>query len=78
MNVLLAVDDGLTNGNYNWADVFFIAATILAVLAAVIHAVGVPAPRDDVAGRPVYHYHHHSFTLLALAVACIAFGWFLL
>jgi len=63
---LLAVDDGIWQGNVNLADVFFLFATILAVLAAIAYAVvSVPAAR----WAPV---------LLSLAVGCGMFAWLVL
>jgi hypothetical protein len=66
MSMLLAVDDGLANANYNWADIFFIIGAILAVLSALATTPVAAA---------VSKYAH---ILLALAVACISFALFLL
>ena len=61
MSILLAVDDGLTNANYDMADVFFLIAAALAVLSGLAYATGNvgtvttdndPAPR----ARPT-NYH---------------------
>lgn len=74
--ILMAVDDGLTNANYNWADVFFLVAAALALLAAVA-AYGPPA--TPTADGPRFHgWHHWAPALLSLAVACTAFAFFLL
>lgn len=65
---MLAVDDGLANGNLDVADVLFLIATIVAVIAAVLAVRPVAGgPR----GVP-------SSAFGWLAVALLAFGWFLL
>jgi hypothetical protein len=75
--LLLAVDDGWTNANYNWADLFFIVATGLAVLAAIGYLTTThPAPAADHPRR--YTLAHYAAGLLALAVACVALALFLL
>jgi hypothetical protein len=66
VNTLIAVDDGLSSGNLNWADIFFLLGTILAVLGALAHSP---------LGEAVTKY---AWVLLSLAVAFIAFGLFLL
>jgi len=75
MSALLAVDDGLTNGNFNWADVFFLVGTIFAALAALAYVMGVTVTADP--ARPV-RYHAWAPALVAFAVAFTAFGLFLL
>jgi hypothetical protein len=62
---MFAVDDGLINGNLNFADILFLVAAILAVLAAVLYTQGANVIR----WAPV---------LLSLAVAGLSFGWFVL
>ena len=76
----MAVDDGLTNANYNMADVFFIVAIALAVLSGLAYATGnVGTVSDDPgAGRPYARFHAWAAALLAFAVAAVAFAWFLL
>ena len=83
MSILLAVDDGLTNANYDMSDVFMLIATALAVLAGLAYATGNvgtvttdndPAPRV----RPYGRFHAWAAALLAFAVAAFAFGFFLL
>ena len=78
-HLLLAVDDGWTNANYNWADLFFIVATALALLAAFGYLTPV---RTTTTVDDGHHVHrglgHWAAGLLALAVACIAFSLFLL
>jgi hypothetical protein len=64
---MLAVDDGLANGNLDVADVLFLIATIIAVIAAVLSM----RPAAGTRGVP-------SSALGWLAVALLAFGWFLL
>ena len=73
--LLLAVDDGIANANFNWADVFFLVATILAVIAAVAYASGVRPVGDNTVR---VGWHAYAAALLALAVAGIAFALFLL
>jgi len=58
---LIAVDDGLTSGNLNAADIFFLIAVILAVVSALIG--WRPAPESRWAGP-----------LLSLAIAFAALG----
>ena len=70
--LLLAVDDGLTNANFNWADIMFLLGTIFAVLGALSYA---PVPQTD---PPRRSYGHWGPVLVALAVGFIAFGLFLL
>lgn len=41
MSILLAVNDGLANNNWNEADVCFLVGLILGALAAVAYAAGV-------------------------------------
>ena len=76
---LLAIDDGLTNGNYNWADVFFLIATVFATLAGIAYLTG-PAVIPDTSTPPsrYYRFGHWAAALVAIAVACTAFALFLL
>ena len=83
MSALLAVDDGITNANYDMADVFFLIGTALAVLSGLAYATGFvattstdadPAPRVN----PYARYHQWAPALLAFAVAAAAFAFFLL
>jgi uncharacterized membrane protein len=63
---MFAVDDGLVNGNLDAADIFFLVAVILAVVAAIAYGVvHVQAARL----APV---------LLSLAVASVALAWLVL
>ena len=73
MHTLLAVDDGLTNANYDAADWAFLVGLILAGLAAVAYAV--PAKTTD---PPRYAYARWAPALVAAAVALVAFGLLLL
>jgi hypothetical protein len=77
MNTLLAVDDGWTNANYNWADLFFVVATALALLAAFgyLTPVRTTATTETGVHRGLAHW---AAGLLALAVAAVAFALFLL
>jgi len=74
-SILLAVDDGIANANYNWADVFFLVATVLALFAAAAFATGV-RPAGNPPARVGWHAYAHA--ILAVAVAGIAFALFLL
>lgn len=73
--ILMAVDDGIVTANYNLADLFFLVATVLALIAAV--AAYGPGPATTDAPR-LHGWHHWTPALLALAVACTAFALFLL
>jgi len=82
-SILLAIDDGLTNANYDMADVFFLIAVGLAVLSGLAYATGNvgtvttdndPAPRT----HPYARFHAWAAALLAFAVGAVAFGFFLL
>ena len=64
---ILAVDDGIWQGNLNLADAFFLIATILAVLAAILYSL--TPPRPAIRWAPV---------ALSLAVGCAAFSWLVL
>lgn len=62
---MLALDDGLTTGNFNAADIFWLIGAILGLISAICYAVvSPPAAR----WAPV---------ALALAVGFVAFGLFL-
>ena len=80
MNTLFAVDDGLTNANYDMSDVFMLIGTALAVLAGLAYATGFVATTstDTNAPRPYARYHQWAPALLAFAVAAVAFAYFLL
>ena len=47
MTTLLAVDDGIANGNLNWADVFFLVGAIFGALAGLAYALGITATVDN-------------------------------
>jgi hypothetical protein len=81
--ILLAIDDGWTAANYNWADTFFIVGAVIALIAAFIYFAGVPTTRTanpDPPPHSGYHVRWHGWApgLLALAVASVAFALFLL
>lgn len=80
--VMLAIDDGLTNANYNMADVMFLLGMALAIIAGLGYAAGVgtiarrddtPAdgvPRTTATGAPSrygWHYHLHQWAAALLA-----------
>jgi hypothetical protein len=77
-HLLLAVDDGWTNANYNWADLFFVVAAALALLAAFGYLTPVRTTADTNPPHRVHGLAHLAAGLLALAVACTAFALFLL
>ena len=53
MNTLLAVDDGIAQANYDWADGFFLGALVLAALAGLAYATGYVGTVDDRRQPPV-------------------------
>jgi hypothetical protein len=63
---ITAIDDGIVNSEFNWADIWFLVGVILGVLAAVLHH-----PKAGVASA-------FSGVLLALAVASVSLGLLLL
>jgi hypothetical protein len=63
---MIAVDDGLTSGNLNFADVMFLIGAIVAVLAAIFYGLVQP---------PVSRW---APVMLSLAVGFVAFGFFVL
>lgn len=62
---MIAVDDGLTAGHQDFADVLFLIGFVLALLASLCAALTSPAARWS----PVLGW---------LAVAAIAIAWFML
>lgn len=62
---MIAVDTGIASGHLTAADIFFIIAVALAVIAAVLELRPPAKPSAPTA-------------LAWLAVACVAFGLFLL
>ena len=78
--MLLAVDDGMVNGNFDLADALFLVATILAVVAAILYALRT---KPDAHTTVDHNNHVHAVHVSVwapvvgwLAVACLAFGWF--
>lgn len=67
---MFAVDDGIWSGNLNAADVFFLIASILALVAAVL-----AFPRRGADAAPVSAY---SPFIGWLAIACVAFAFLIL
>jgi hypothetical protein len=61
---MIAVDDGITNGNLNWADVLFLIAAILFFVEALLRASAKPEPTRGV--------------LVPLGLTLIAIAWLLL
>lgn len=61
---LLAADDGIWAGKYNAADVFFLIAAIVFVIAFVVRLMLRPVPIDSV--------------MVAAGLACVALGLLLL
>jgi len=64
---VIAVDDGIVNGNITAADLFFLLALILAVIAAAL-----AFPRTNPPAR------NYSPFVGWLAVGSLALGWFVL
>lgn len=64
---MLGVDDGIVNGNLDVADLFFLVAVILGVIAAVLSFPRTTPPAKSYAATAGW-----------LAVACLGFGWFVL
>lgn len=78
-SILMAVDDGITNANYNWADVFFLIGTIVAALSAIAYFLGITGTVETgTPARPYARYHQWAPALLAFGVGCVAFALFLL
>ena len=59
---MLAADDGIFQGNFNLADIAFLVALILFIIAFVIR---LQARAIDAA-------------IIAAGLACVAFGWLVL
>ena len=59
---MFAVDDGIFQGNFNLADIAFLVALILFIIAFVIR---LQARAIDAA-------------IIAAGLACVAFGWLVL
>jgi hypothetical protein len=75
--LLLAVDDGIAQANYDWADGFFLLAVVLAALAGLAYITGHPVAGTNEPGRYA-RYSHWAAALVAFAVAATAFALFLL
>ena len=71
MNHLIAVDDGIAAGNYNAADICFLIAVIIFILAALITAAPSLNRPDGGPGR-------YGTPLVYLGSACVALGLLLL
>lgn len=70
MYSLLAVDDGIWQGNFDFADILFIVATVLFIAAAVLDFTRHTRTVDDA------HAHHphvvYTIPLIALGLAFTA------
>jgi hypothetical protein len=62
--LLLAADDGIWTGKLTLADVFFLIATIVFIIAFVVRLMVRPVPVD--------------MLLVAAGLACVALGWLVL
>lgn len=72
---MIAVDDGLVNGNLNLADVFFLVGAILLALAAILYLMAHrPVPANGTA-RPAIWWHGF---LVPAGLCLYGFGWFVL
>jgi len=67
MTAFLAADDGIWQGNFDLADLFFLIATVLAVLATILYTRWTEP--NHTRWAPVS---------LSAAVACASFGWLVL
>jgi hypothetical protein len=63
---MFAIDDGITSGNLNAADVFFLIATIVAVAAGFLFGATAPT------------LHRWGSVALSLGLALVALGLLLL
>ncbi len=68
---MLAIDDGLVNGNLTAADFFFLVALILGFVAAILAAMG--ASPKTTSRAPLY-----ASAVGWAAVGCLGLGWLLL
>jgi hypothetical protein len=64
LSLLLAADDGVINGNLNFADIMFLAAVIIFIIGAVLAAMIKPVALWTV--------------LLFAGLACVSLGWLVL
>jgi len=64
MSSLLAVDDGIINGNFDFADILFAVAFITFLIAFIVRVLLRPIPLAE--------------TLIAAGLACVALGWLVL
>jgi hypothetical protein len=70
MSLLFAVDDGIAQGNLNWADIFFLVGAIMAVLGGILAYASMPSTTPPVARWPT--------PLAYVGLGLIGFGLFLL
>ena len=66
MNTIFAVDDGLTNGNFNAADIVLLIAAALAVLGAIFAYASTAPPTPPIARWAT------PFAYLAIGVTAFA------
>lgn len=69
---MFAVDDGISSGNLNAADIFFLLGVIFGFIAALLTAAAA-TPRTPASRVPSY-----ASVFGWAAVGCIAFGFLLL
>jgi len=72
MTALLAVDDGIWQGNFDLADILFIAAAIVFAIAAVLDFTRHTHTAN---GDHVHHARVYTLPLIALGLAFVALGW---
>jgi hypothetical protein len=68
MIALFALDDGITNGNYNAADILYVIAAVLFLVAAVLLH-----PRTTADARP----YPLNGSVAAIGLGLVALGLFL-
>jgi hypothetical protein len=61
---VLAVDDGIVNGNLDLADIFFLIAVIVFAIAFVLRLMVKPVPVDGL--------------MIAAGLTAVALGWLVL
>jgi len=64
MSSLLAIDDGIWQGNLDFADILFLVAAVVFAIAFVLRVLVRPIPLDSV--------------MIAAGLTCLAIGWLVL